>query len=57
MTDNKRFLCKQCKDAYRSAGYEVKPIFNDVKEPCDICSKLGFEFVVERGKEHDSSNN
>ena len=51
MDDNKRYLCKQCKDNYIDAGYTVSPTYNNIKEPCDICNKQGYEYVInERSK-------
>lgn len=45
--NNVRTLCSHCKEIYETAGFE--PTINgwqDIKEPCDICGKPGFEYVI-----------
>lgn len=44
-----RTLCYDCKSSYESAGYYVRFINNQiVKGRCDICSKAGFEYKIEK---------
>jgi hypothetical protein len=42
-----RTLCSRCKQDYRAAGYTVTMNgWQDIKDNCDICSRLGLEYVV-----------
>lgn len=47
-----RTLCGSCKKAYETAGYKViGPIPNQqLKQPCEICTKLGYDYLVEEPK-------
>lgn len=47
MVDPRRTLCVRCVQDYRTAGFLVVPYMNvKVKEPCDICARPGFEYIV-----------
>ncbi len=49
MVDPRRTLCARCVSDYRTAGFLVAPyVYIKVKEPCDICGRPGFEYVVGR---------
>ena len=49
MVDPRRTLCAKCVGDYKAAGFLVTPsLQNEIKEPCDICKRPGFEYVVER---------
>ena len=46
--DNIRILCYACQQNYIMAGYIVKRAPNqDVKDNCEICSRFGYECMVE----------
>lgn len=45
--DNVRTLCPCCVGVYYDAGFNPVQIDNQtIKEPCDICGKPGFEYVI-----------
>ena len=48
-----RTLCHRCADDYRMAGYVLNRT-NNIKTPCDICKRMGYDYQVmsggERGK-------
>ncbi len=49
MVDPRRTLCARCVRDYKTAGLLVAPYVDvKVKEPCDICGRPGFEYVVGR---------
>ncbi len=49
MVDPRRTLCARCVNDYKIAGFFVEPsMHSTIKEPCDICGRLGFEYVVGR---------
>lgn len=53
-----RTLCSQCKQIYETAGFE--PTINgwqDIKEPCDICGKPGYEYVIHDVKSSEVKQN
>lgn len=42
-----RTLCASCKSEYLTAGYELRLIWQDKKEPCDRCRvKTGWMYEV-----------
>ena len=41
-------MCYRCKGNYLSADFLLKRTDNRIKEPCDICSRYGFEYSVTR---------
>ena len=42
-----RTLCKSCAGDYREAGYSVRKLeFQFIREPCDICSRGGYEYEI-----------
>jgi hypothetical protein len=42
-----RTLCKSCAGDYIEAGYFVKKKeFQFIREPCDICSRSGYEYEI-----------
>ena len=48
MVDPRRTLCARCVRDYKTAGFSVAPsVYNTIKEPCDICGRPGFLYVVE----------
>lgn len=47
MVDPRRTLCARCVRDYKTAGFSVVHSVNStIKEPCDICARPGFEYVV-----------
>lgn len=44
--DDIRTLCIRCKSDYEDAGYEVVFTCNKVKQPCDICGTMGFDYII-----------
>lgn len=49
MVDPRRTLCARCVGDYKAAGFSVAhSVHNTIKEPCDICCRPGFEYVVGR---------
>lgn len=52
-----RNLCKQCAANYNLAGYKLKRTEKDIKEPCDICYRMAFEFIIKpKGAKRDGGN-
>lgn len=49
MDKDTRTLCAACAAIYRGAGFALIPLHNANKEPCDICKRAGFEYVVVKG--------
>lgn len=39
-------LCWACIKAYKEAGYTFAPFFPLQKEPCDLCTRIGFTGVL-----------
>jgi len=62
MVDPIRTLCARCVKDYKTAGFSVDPSLHSmIKEPCDICGRPGFEYVVGRthqrkGKSQDGQS-
>ena len=50
--DKQRRLCKSCREAYETAGYEIEKIWAQYKKPCDICTRPAWLYLVndKRGK-------
>ena len=44
-------LCYQCKEIMRKSGRKLKRTANDIKEPCSICKRFGFEYKIKSGGE------
>lgn len=44
-------LCYQCKSIFKMQGYEIKRTERDIKEPCFICKRYGFEYEIKSGGE------
>lgn len=43
----KRTLCHRCAQSYREAGYILQhEDYCNIREPCDLCSRLGYEYEV-----------
>ena len=52
MVDPRRTLCARCVRDYITAGFFVAPLQDaKIKEPCDICRRPGFEYVVGRTRQ------
>lgn len=52
MVDPRRTLCARCVKDYRFAGFSVFfDTRSDIKEPCDICGRPGFEYVIKRTRQ------
>lgn len=46
-----KILCYRCKQAYESAGYIVRRVPNNkIKDKCEICTRLGFEYYAKGQK-------
>ena len=43
---DERTLCCRCANDYTMAGFELKPIYKQYREPCDICGRLGYEYYI-----------
>ena len=39
-------LCWRCIKDYQRAGYDFSPFFPFIKEPCDLCTRIGFTGVL-----------
>ena len=39
-------LCWRCIKSYSQAGYTFNPFFPFKKEPCDLCTRMGFMGVL-----------
>lgn len=39
-------LCRRCKDAFEQSGHIMRRTRNEIKEPCYICSRQGWEYKV-----------
>lgn len=46
MDKDTRTLCAACARIYRGVGFRLIPLHNDNKEPCDICKRDGYEYIV-----------
>lgn len=57
--DQMRTLCARCVKDYRDAGFYVIPENRtNIKSPCDLCGRPGFDYLVEEryGKKGRSRN-
>ena len=43
-------LCRRCKEAFEIGGRKVKRSGLQIKEPCDICKRFGFEYTIGEAK-------
>ena len=44
-------LCYQCKEIMRKSGRELRRTANDIREPCSICKRFGWEYKIKSGGE------
>lgn len=48
MNKDVRVLCASCLSEYQRAGYRLKLVWSDKKEPCDRCRvKYGWTYILE----------
>ena len=43
---DERTLCWRCEKDYRDAGYRLRHIWSQAKEPCDICGRPAWRFEI-----------
>lgn len=44
-------LCWNCIKAYKEAGFSFQPFFPFTKEPCDLCTRMGFTGVLKKNED------
>ena len=48
-----RTLCNDCRSTYYDAGYKLRRIKKQkYKEPCEICKRFGWDYVIVMGCGH-----
>lgn len=43
---NVRVLCWRCQQDYITAGYRLRKVGKNIKEPCDKCGRCGYNYEV-----------